>query len=107
MNKQISLRERFEIEHPLIETVGEIEIRKDFEDDKVYYQITLKSHGLWTMHDLPSLDDARDLANKANELLSYGFSLYGFNAVDLWDYISLRSFAKNNPEKMEKYWCYL
>lgn len=103
-NKKLSARERYELRHPLIETIGNIEIRKDTE----YFYLTLSSPGLWSMHFVKTLEDARDWAFKTNELLDYGFMLYGFNSVCVFDYEKLISFAKTaRKSQLEKYWLYI
>ena len=108
MNKQVertmTARERYELNHPLIETIGKIEIRKNVKDFSFTANLGV---GLWSCH-VSELAEARDAAIKANNLMDAGFELYGFHGVCIFEYDKLMQFAATaHPQQMKLYWLYI
>ena len=75
MNERtITRAERYEQEHPLVERIGRLEIRKNQRTWK--FEVSL-GVCLWSIC-VDGLAEARDWAVKANSLMDAGFELYGF-----------------------------
>ncbi len=102
--RTMTARERYELNHPLIETIGKIEIRKNVKDFSFTANLGV---GLWSCH-VKELAEAREIAVKANNLMDAGFMLYGFHGVCIFEYDKLVKFAESaHPSQMQKYWLYI
>lgn len=94
-------KEQFEQRYPLVETIGSVEIRR-FGDG-----FDVGQTGLWSVTST-TMEGAREWARKANELMSLGYELYGFNGVNIFHYEKLVAVAKTlHPSQMKKYWLYI
>ena len=94
--------ERYKERYPLVETVGSIEIRRE----RRGYCASL-GVCLWSCH-VDNLEDARDLATKANNLMELGFEIYGFRSVSVFDYDEIMQFVRTaHPQEIRQYWLYI
>ena len=104
MNKKNERAERYEQKYPLVEKIGQIEIRRSCKTSAFTANLGVC---LWSCM-VGELSEAREIAAQANELLDMGFELYGFHGVCIFDYEKLMRFAKTaHPQQMEKYWLYI
>ena len=99
----MTARERYERHYPLIEKVGRYEIRKDVRGGA----FCVGNPAVWSVW-ADVLNEARDLAEKANRLNDMGFDLYGFHGVCIFDYEKIMAWAKSaHKSQIEKYWLYI